>query len=229
MPLTTDASPIAIMYLKFDLTGVSSPVTAATLTLTCTDPFCRRAEYALRQHLYKDWVGDDHIVEQAPELIPGCVIGIAASTGGPAALAKILRGLPAGFPIPLLLVQHIASGFEAGFVHWLSGETSLSVNDLIYPLFVTHGTGVKTEISSMPGVFNLSPDMLAEEIQSIVELDIPAVLLFGIPATKDPIGLENFSEDGIVQQATRMIKKYNPEMVVIGGPLGCIQLNPQFF
>jgi two-component system chemotaxis response regulator CheB len=55
------------------------------------------------------------------------VIGIAASTGGPAALAKILRGLPAGFPIPLLLVQHIASGFEAGFVHWLSGETSLSV------------------------------------------------------------------------------------------------------
>jgi porphobilinogen synthase len=94
-------------------------------------------------------------------------------------------------------------------------ETRLDPGDLIYPLFVTHGTGVKTEISSMPGVFNLSPDMLAEEIHSIAELDIPAVVLFGIPATKDPIGLENFSEDGIIQQATRMIKKYNPEMVVI--------------
>ena len=80
-------------------------------------------------------------------------------------------------------------------------ETNLAPNDLIYPLFVTHGRGVKTEISSMPGVYHLSPDMLADEIHSVAELGIPAVLLFGIPAEKDPIGLENFSDDGIIQQA----------------------------
>lgn len=94
-------------------------------------------------------------------------------------------------------------------------ETSLAPDDLIYPLFVTHGRGVRTEISSMPGVYNLSTDMLADEIHSIAELGIPAVLLFGIPAEKDPIGMENFSEDGIIQQATRVIKNTLPEMVVI--------------
>ena len=94
-------------------------------------------------------------------------------------------------------------------------ETNLTPDDLIYPLFVTHGRGVKTEISSMPGVYHLSPDMLADEIHSIAELGIPAVLLFGIPAEKDPIGMENFSENGIIQQATRVIKKTHPEMVVI--------------
>src|SRR3990170_2305445 len=94
-------------------------------------------------------------------------------------------------------------------------ETNLAPNDLIYPLFVTHGRGVKTEISSMPGVYHLSPDMLADEIHSVAELGIPAVLLFGIPAEKDPIGMENFSEDGIIQQATRAVKSTHPEMVVI--------------
>ncbi|HML39380.1 MAG TPA: porphobilinogen synthase [Bellilinea sp.] len=94
-------------------------------------------------------------------------------------------------------------------------ETNLTPNDLIYPLFVTHGRGVKTEISSMPGVYNMSPDMLAEEIHSVAELGIPAVLLFGIPAEKDPIGLENFADNGIIQQATRAIKETIPEMVVI--------------
>jgi porphobilinogen synthase len=94
-------------------------------------------------------------------------------------------------------------------------ETQLAPDDLIYPLFVTHGRGVRSEISSMPGVFNLSPDMLAEEIRSVGRLGIPAVLLFGIPAEKDPVGLENFSADGIVQQATHAIKDALPEMVVI--------------
>jgi len=94
-------------------------------------------------------------------------------------------------------------------------ETTLVPNDLIYPLFVTHGQGVKKQILSMPGVYNLSPDMLAEEIHSVDELGIPAVLLFGIPAEKDPIGLENYAENGIIQQATRLIKESLPEMVVI--------------
>ena len=94
-------------------------------------------------------------------------------------------------------------------------ETDLTPDDLIYPLFITHGRGVRSEISSMPGVYNLSPDVLADEIRSVSDLGIPAVLLFGIPAEKDPIGLENFAADGIVQQATRAIKDANPEMVVI--------------
>ncbi len=94
-------------------------------------------------------------------------------------------------------------------------ETSLAPDDFIYPLFVTHGHGLRSEISSMPGVYNLSPDMLAEEVRSVARLGIPAVLLFGLPETKDPIGLENFAPNGIVQQATRAIKDASPETVVI--------------
>ncbi len=94
-------------------------------------------------------------------------------------------------------------------------ETRLSPENLIYPLFVTHGREVRREISSMPGVFQLSPDVLVNEVRSAARLGIPAVLLFGIPAQKDPVGLENFAPDGIVQQATRAIKDALPEMVVI--------------
>jgi porphobilinogen synthase len=94
-------------------------------------------------------------------------------------------------------------------------ETQLAPSDLIYPLFVTHGRGVRSEISSMPGVYNLSVDQLAAEVRSTAGLGIPAVLLFGIPSEKDPIGLENFAPDGIIQQATRAIKDALPEMMVI--------------
>ena len=94
-------------------------------------------------------------------------------------------------------------------------ETSLEVNDLIYPLFIRHGSGLRQEIVSMPGVYQLSLDLLAEETHSIAELGIRSVLLFGIPETKDPIGEENFDPQGIVQQAVREIKAAVPEMVVI--------------
>lgn len=94
-------------------------------------------------------------------------------------------------------------------------ETSLDPADLIYPLFVTHGQNVRQGISSMPGVFQLSIDQLAAEAEEIYRLGIPSVLLFGIPAHKDPIGLENFAEDGIVQQAIRAIKAAVPELIVI--------------
>jgi porphobilinogen synthase len=94
-------------------------------------------------------------------------------------------------------------------------ETSLDPDDFVYPLFVTHGRGVKSEVSSMPGVYNWSPDLLAGEVKSIAALGIPAVLLFGIPAEKDPVGLENFAPDGIVQQAVRTIKDAVSEMVVV--------------
>ena len=96
-------------------------------------------------------------------------------------------------------------------------ETQLAPDDFIYPLFVTHGRGVHAprEIKSMPGVFQWSPDQLVREAESIAALGIPAVILFGLPAEKDPIGLENFAPDGIVQQATRIIKDAVPEMLVV--------------
>jgi porphobilinogen synthase len=94
-------------------------------------------------------------------------------------------------------------------------ETELSSTDLIYPLFVTHGQAVQREISSMPGVYQWSPDRLAREAEEIARLDIPAVILFGIPAKKDPIGVENYAENGIVQQSIRVIKDAVPELVII--------------
>jgi porphobilinogen synthase len=94
-------------------------------------------------------------------------------------------------------------------------ETELSAADFIYPLFVTHGENVCHEISSMPGVFQLSVDQLAREAEEVARLEIPSVLLFGIPENKDPVGLENFAEDGIVQQSIRAIKNAVPDLVVI--------------
>ena len=93
-------------------------------------------------------------------------------------------------------------------------ETKLTVDDLIYPLFIQHGSG-RSEISSMPGQYRLAIDQLEDEITEIVALDIPAVLLFGIPASKDPVGVENFASDGIVQQAIREIKRIAPELIVV--------------
>ena len=94
-------------------------------------------------------------------------------------------------------------------------ETGLSAADFIYPLFVVHGVGVRDEVSSMPGVFQLSIDQLAAEAESITRLGIPAVILFGVPAEKDPVGLENFADDGIVQQAIRALKSAAPNLVVM--------------
>ena len=94
-------------------------------------------------------------------------------------------------------------------------ETILTPKDLIFPLFVRHGEGIKDEIASMPGQFQWSVDLLAKEAGSIAELGIPAVILFGLPAEKDPVGRENFAPDGIIQEATRAIKSAVPEMVVI--------------
>jgi len=97
----------------------------------------------------------------------------------------------------------------------LVAETTLTVNDLIFPLFVTHGKGVRQEIPSMPGNYRWSLDLLAEEVQVVASLGIPGVLLFGIPASKDPEGSEGYADDGIVQQAVRAIKKVSPHLLVI--------------
>jgi porphobilinogen synthase len=93
-------------------------------------------------------------------------------------------------------------------------ETELNARDFIYPLFVRHGTG-RTAIGSMPGVYQLSVAEAVREAEAAAKLGVSAVILFGIPKEKDPIGLENFAENGIVQQAIRAIKKEIPEMVVV--------------
>lgn len=93
-------------------------------------------------------------------------------------------------------------------------ETELNARDFIYPLFVRHGTG-RSEIGSMPGVYQLSVEETVREAETAAKSGVNALILFGIPKEKDPIGLENFAEDGIVQQAIRAIKKEIPEMVVV--------------
>jgi porphobilinogen synthase len=94
-------------------------------------------------------------------------------------------------------------------------ETSLDAADFIYPLFVTHGRGVDQPIASMPGVSQLSVDRLPAVVERAAQLAVPAVILFGIPAAKDPVGLENFAADGVIPRAIRAIKDTVPEMVVI--------------
>ncbi len=94
-------------------------------------------------------------------------------------------------------------------------ETQLSTWDLIYPLFVCAGTGIKKEISSLPGVYRFSVDQLEEEAREIAALKIPAVLLFGLPETKDAQGLCSLSPNGPVQQAIRMFKAKFPQILVI--------------
>ena len=93
-------------------------------------------------------------------------------------------------------------------------ETELNAHDFIYPLFVRHGQG-RTPIASMPGIAQLSVDEAVREAEAAAKLGVPSVILFGIPAEKDPVGLENFAENGIVQQVIHAIKKEIPEMVIV--------------
>ena len=94
-------------------------------------------------------------------------------------------------------------------------ETSLSINDLVCPLFVTHGSGVKNPISSMPGNFQMSIDNLVEEVKKIKDSGIPAIMLFGIPEAKDEEGSGAWAENGIIQQAVREIKDEVTDILVI--------------
>ncbi len=94
-------------------------------------------------------------------------------------------------------------------------ETTLSVNDLVYPLFVVYGTNTRNEIPSMPGISQISVDLMPREIEEIAGLGIPGVILFGIPQTKDETGSAGYSPDGVIQQAIRSIKKTVPDLLVI--------------
>lgn len=94
-------------------------------------------------------------------------------------------------------------------------ETHLRIDDLIYPIFVRHGSNVKNEIGSMPGQFQWSVDRLEEIVGTVESLGIPAVILFGIPAAKDDTGKVACNADGIVQEAVRKIKRLSPKTLVI--------------
>ena len=94
-------------------------------------------------------------------------------------------------------------------------ETKVDVGDLIYPIFVIEGNKIKQEISSMPGLYRLSNDILPKEVEEIAKLGIPAIILFGIPQKKDEAGTSAYHPKGVVQQAIRTIKKATPELLVI--------------
>lgn len=100
-------------------------------------------------------------------------------------------------------------------------ETLLSANDFIYPVFAVEGENIKKEIASMPGVYQFSLDRLEEEIAEVVELGIPAVMVFGIPAEKDPVGTGAYHDHGIVQKAIKQIKANHPDLLVVADTCLC--------
>ena len=104
---------------------------------------------------------------------------------------------------------------EKALLRKLVRETTLAVDDLVHPLFVVHGRGVRETIASMPGQARLSVDELAKEAKDVAGMGIPAVLLFGVPHTKDPRGSEAYADDGIVQQAVHAVKDTIPDLLVI--------------
>lgn len=100
-------------------------------------------------------------------------------------------------------------------------ETHLRPEDFIYPLFILEGKNEKNEVASMPGVFQLTIDLLEEELAEIVELGIKSVILFGVPQVKDDCGSGAFHDHGIVQEATREIKRLQPELIVVADTCLC--------
>ena len=122
---------------------------------------------------------------------------------------------PSGFPTvrPRRLRQH-------PLLRDLVRETSLSAQDLILPLFVRPGKGLKKEIASMPGNYQLSVDRLVEEAGGAADLGVRAFMLFGIPAHKDAVGSSALDDEGIVQQALRALRKAYGERVLLNDPRG---------
>ena len=100
-------------------------------------------------------------------------------------------------------------------------ETKLSVEDFIYPVFAVEGKNIKKEIPSMPGVYQYSLDRLDEEIDEVVSLGIPAIMIFGVPAEKDAVGSGAYHDHGIVQEATRQVKKRYPDLLVVADTCVC--------
>lgn len=100
-------------------------------------------------------------------------------------------------------------------------ETKLSVDDLIYPLFIIEGEGIKQEVPSMPGVYQISLDYIEKEANEIVSLGIKSVLLFGVPKEKDEEGTGAYASNGIVQEATRVFKNVAPGLLIVADTCLC--------
>ena len=101
------------------------------------------------------------------------------------------------------------------------GECTLTVNDLIFPMFVIHGRGIKEEIDALPGNYHLSVDRLIEEAKDVRDLGIPAVILFGLPDKKDDMASEAYAPNGIVQQAIKALRAKVPEIIIISDVCLC--------
>ena len=123
---------------------------------------------------------------------------------------QLTRQQATGFPI-----QRLRRLRRTQALREMVKETTLSPKDFIYPMFVTHDYGQKREIPSMPGIFQLSIDMAAKEAEEVASLGIPAVLLFGLPTAKDPVGSEACDPQGVIQKAIGHIKEAVPEIIVI--------------
>lgn len=102
-----------------------------------------------------------------------------------------------------------------GHLRSLVRETSVSVNDFIYPLFVRSGKGIKTEIASMPGVFQMSVDEIIKECAELKKLGLYSIILFGIPDVKDSVGSDSLCEHGIIAKTIRAVKEAHPDMFVV--------------
>lgn len=130
---------------------------------------------------------------------------------------KAVRGdNTAGFPAVRMRRLRRSAGLRE-----IVRETEVSARNFVYPLFVCPGAGVRREVPSMPGVYNLSVDELAREADECMELGIPAVLLFGLPETKDAEGSGAYDENGIVQRAARALKAHAPELLVVADTCLC--------
>ncbi len=115
-------------------------------------------------------------------------------------------------PFPLYRPRRLR---ESPLLRSMVRETSLRVDDFVYPLFAIHGRGVREPIGSMPGQYRLSIDEMLKECKDAASMGIPAVLLFGLPREKDPRGTEAYADDGIIQQAVRAVKDTIPDLLVV--------------
>ncbi|OLS39660.1 delta-aminolevulinic acid dehydratase [Alkalihalophilus pseudofirmus] len=100
-------------------------------------------------------------------------------------------------------------------------ETHVRADDLIYPIFVTEGEGVKNEVNSMPGVYQWSLDLVDREVEEVAALGIPSIIVFGVPDVKDEVGTSAYHDHGIVQKAIRQIKSNHPDLTVIADTCLC--------
>lgn len=125
-----------------------------------------------------------------------------------------------GFPVTRLRRLRVSEEMRR-----LVRETELDVGDLVYPVFVTEGEGVIVPVAAMPGVNRFSVDTLLRELKTVVELGIPAVIVFGVPAEKDEYASGAWAGEGIVQQAVRAIKEFFPGLLVITDVCLCAYTN----